>query len=153
MAELRQIVVRYTNGAVFKGSTDDFNPNRPSFHLQLKQSTSRPVRMSDLKAVFFVKDHMGDGKYIKVRKFPAIPPKSEAGKRVAVLFRDGELLVGYTLSFTPDRQGFFMSPVDPNGNNIRIYVLNHATKNVKTGTAANQLVATLSKKTKQPKAA
>ena len=153
MEERKQVVARFTNGAVFKGFTDDFSPHRPVFHLQLNQNTAKPVKMCDLKAVFFVKNLMGDRKYRKVREFPKTPLESEAGRHVAIQFKDGELLIGYTLSYTPGRQGFFMSPVDPAGNNIRAYVLINATKVVKTGTEADQLIEKISEQPKRRKAA
>ena len=153
MEEQKQIVARFTSGAVFKGSTDDFSPHRPVFHLRLNKNTVKPVKMSDLKAVFFVKNHMGNRSYRKVRQFPKSPLESEAGKRVAVLFKDAELLIGYTLSYTPGRKGFFMSPVDPAGNNVRIYVLTHATKEVKTGSEAELLVQSITGESKRRKAA
>jgi hypothetical protein len=49
------------------------------------------------------------------------------------------LICGYTLSYTPDRDGFFVSPADTEGNNIRIYVLTAAAVEIKAGPAAEAL--------------
>jgi hypothetical protein len=57
-----------------------------------------------------------------------------------VRFKDGELLCGYSLTYSVDREGFFMFPADPKSNNIRIYVLVGATTEVKAGAEAEALV-------------
>jgi hypothetical protein len=61
------------------------------------------------------------------------------GKKVAVLFKDGELLCGYTLTYVPGRDGFFMFPADGDTNNLRVYVVNASTAEVKTGPEAEAL--------------
>ncbi len=52
------------------------------------------------------------------------------GRKIRVLFVDGETVVGYTLSYSPDRSGFFMTPADLQGNNERIFVVKSATEKV-----------------------
>ena len=54
-------------------------------------------------------------------------------------FKDGELLCGYTMSFTADRDGFFILPADVRGNNIRVYVLRVSCQEVQVGPAADEL--------------
>jgi hypothetical protein len=39
-------------------------------------------------------------------------------------------VVGYTLAYSPDRQGFFMTPADLQGNNERIFVVKSATEKI-----------------------
>jgi len=140
MSEAVRVVVRYLNGQVLKGTTQDFYPNRPQFHL-LPADGGEPVavRAADLKAVFFVKTLAGDRERKKLRGFVAAPAESAQGKKIAVRFKDGELICGYTLSYTPDRDGFFVSPADIGGNNIRIYVLTKAAVEIKAGPAADAL--------------
>ena len=43
-------------------------------------------------------------------------------------FNDGEIIVGYVLGYSPERQGFFMTPADLEGNNLRIYAVAAAVK-------------------------
>jgi hypothetical protein len=52
------------------------------------------------------------------------------GRKIRVEFADGEVIIGYVLGYSPDRQGFIMVPADTNGNNNRIFVVASATKNV-----------------------
>jgi hypothetical protein len=40
-----------------------------------------------------------------------------------VTFADGEAILGTTLNYRPDGQGFFVSPADPGTNNTRIFVV------------------------------
>ncbi len=58
---------------------------------------------------------------------------------MAVRFKDGELLCGYTLTYMPGREGFFVFPSDAQSNNLRVYVLAAATATIKTGPAAEAL--------------
>src|SRR5439155_1032117 len=64
------------------------------------------------------------------------------GRPVAVVFKDGELIVGYTHSYNPERQGFFMLPADIDDNNLRIFVLKSAAKTLKLGPAAEEFART-----------
>ena len=140
MAESLRVVVRFADGRMLKGTTQDFRPASASFHLIRADGLAvLEVRMADLKAVFFVRDFSGSSDRAKVRGFLAAPPESSKGKKVAVLFRDGELICGYTLTFSPDRAGFFMVPADAQSNNLRIYVVTAAAAEIKAGPAAEQL--------------
>ena len=140
MGENLRVVVRYTDGKMLKGTTGDFRPASPRFHLiPADGSAVVDVRVDQLKAVFFVRDFVGSSERTKLRGFLTAPAETTKGKKVAVLFRDGELACGYTLTFSPDRAGFFMFPSDAASNNLRIYVVTAATAEVKAGPAAENL--------------
>lgn len=138
MAETNKVVVHCLDGKIVKGSTQDFAPNRALFHLRMSGS-SEPIeiKMQDLKAVYFVKDFAGSPRRKDVKGFGRAP--GNQGKKIAVRFRDGELLCGTTLSYTAGRQGFFVIPADQGGNNLRIYVISESTAEVKAGPAAESL--------------
>jgi hypothetical protein len=140
MTESLRVVVRFATGQTLKGTTGDFRPASARFHL-IPADGSRvvEVRVAELKAVFFVRDFAGSPERTKLRGFLAAPAETTQGKKVAVLFRDGELVCGYTLTFSPDRAGFFMFPADSASNNLRIYVVTAAAAEVKAGPAAEQL--------------
>lgn len=140
MAENLKVVVRYSNGQTLKGTTGDFRPASPRFHLiPADGSAVVDVRMVELKAVFFVRDFAGSPERAKLHGFLDAPAETAHGKKIAVLFRDGELSCGYTLTFSPDRAGFFLFPADPASNNLRIYVVTAAAAEVKAGPAAENL--------------
>ncbi len=140
MAETLRVVARFADGRVLKGTTQDFFPNRPSFHL-VPQEGGKPleVRCKELKAVFIVKDFAGDPARQDVRGFVERPGQAPQGKKLAVRFRDGELLCGYSMSYLPDRSGFFMLPADTGCNNLRVYVVTAAAAEIKAGPAADAL--------------
>lgn len=126
----QKIVIRYLDGRILKGYTHDFFPNKENFHITLEDDPSKkplPVEVSHLKAVFYVKDFIGNKDYNEKKDFSGA---ALYGKKIAVKFKDGETLSGTTQSYLPDRKGFFMFPVDPKSNNIRIFVVNSSIKEV-----------------------
>jgi hypothetical protein len=40
-------------------------------------------------------------------------------------------MVGSSMGFDPKREGFFLSPVDPMGNNLRVFVIISAVKGIR----------------------
>jgi hypothetical protein len=141
MPDINKIVVHARDGKLLKGTTRDFFPNRPLFHVQpVDNGEPVEVRCKTLKAAFFVRDFEGDAKRQDAVGFLASPAETKQGVKIAVRFKDGELLCGYSLTYSADREGFFMFPSDSRSNNIRIYVLVTATAEVKTGAEADALV-------------
>jgi hypothetical protein len=123
--------MRYADGRLIKGYTNDFFPNKPVFHVRSVDSspTDKGVEVSikELKAVFFVKDFTGNAAYNEEKSFPEGGRPS--GRKVEVIFSDGELLVGSTLGYDPARPGFFVTPSDPQSNNMRVFVISGAVRN------------------------
>lgn len=140
-SEIQKVVVRFADGKVLKGTTQDFSPMRPQFHMHGVDGSVSTVATKALKAIFFVRDLAGDRARQDTAGFVAAPPETGAGKKIAVRFKDGELLCGYTTSWTPDRPGFFMTPSDTHTNNIRVYVVTLAAQEVKAGPAADALAS------------
>ena len=48
-----------------------------------------------------------------------------------VTLADGECLVGTTEGYNPKRLGFFLIPPHPQGNNLRVFVVNASVREVK----------------------
>ena len=59
--------------------------------------------------------------------------------KIAILFSDGELVCGYSLSYSPRREGFFIFPADSGSNNLRIFVVASSATQVAEGMAAEDL--------------
>jgi len=149
VGELNKVVVHFLNGRLLKGTTQDFFPNRPLFHMQPTDGgTAEEIRIKDLKAVFFVKDYAGNSSRRDLRGFVNAPAETSQGKKIAVQFKDGELLCGYSLSYSPERLGFFMFPADPGSNNLRVFVVRTAAREVKAGPAADTLAQQVIDRTK-----
>ncbi|HET9326871.1 MAG TPA: hypothetical protein VFQ05_08880 [Candidatus Eisenbacteria bacterium] len=144
MGEATRVVARFGDGKVLKGTTQDFFPNRPSFHLlPADGGASIEIRCKQLKALFFVKTFEGDRQRKDVRGFVTAPAETAQGKKIAVRFKDAEVICGYSLSYTPDREGFFIFPADGGSNNLRIYVVTASTTEVKAGPAAEAMAQRL----------
>lgn len=137
MTENIKVVAHFNSGKIVKGSTQDFFPNRPQFHLQTVEGTPLEVRCRDLKALFFVKELGGNQARRDLRGFIQAPAENSHGKKLAVRFKDGELMCGYSLSYSPDREGFFVFPADPGSNNLRVYVVTTSAAEVRAGPAAD----------------
>ena len=132
--QANKVVARYADGRVLKGTTIDFLPTRPLFHVvPTPQSGSLisvvEVKVADLKALFFVKDFGGNPSYDEVKAFSASGPRQ--GRRLQVVFTDGETLVGTTMGYQPERPGFFLTPADQGSNNDRCFVVAAAVKEVR----------------------
>ena len=151
MTEAGLAVVHFLDKKLLKGTTQDFFPNRPLFHLMpAGGGEAVEVRCKLLKAVFFVKKLEGNPARGSIQGFLAAPAATAHGKKIAVRFKDGELMCGYTLSHQPGRDGFFLFPADPESNNIRVYVLAAAAAEIKAGPAAEELARKALSGKKQP---
>ena len=128
-----KIVIHDIDGRLVKGITSDFFPNKETFHVAPagEAAGGKPVeiRIGDLKAVFFVKDFDGNPDYDEKKEFD--PAKAVLGRKISVVFQDGEKMVGTTTGYQPDRPGFFVNPVDPKSNTERCYVVAKAAREVK----------------------
>ena len=131
--EPTKIVVRYADGRILKGYTQNFFPNKPVFHV-LPQDADKPkelveVSVNELKAVFFVRDFIGNKHYNEKKKYPeGVKPQ---GRVIEVACKDGEVHVGSTTGYDPKRSGFFLFPADPQSNNTKIYIVSSAVVKVR----------------------
>jgi hypothetical protein len=133
-ANSARVVARYNDGRVLKGFTQGFDPAKEVFPLMPRDAPpdAEPVhvRLSELKALFFVEDFDGESAYSERKAFH----RPDAGRRLTVRFSDGEVLVGTSLTYHPSRSGFFLFPGDPFSNNGKVYVIAAAV--VEVGKAA-----------------
>jgi len=137
MVEFNKVVARFTDGVMVKGTTQDFHPNRSHFRVQpVDDGPAVELELKRLKALFFVRDLAGDSRRQHIPGFIAAPGDNIHGKKIAVQFKDGELLCGYALGFSRDREGFFVFPADHESNNVRVYVLTSATDKITVGPMA-----------------
>ena len=131
MIEPVKVIMRYANGKLIKGYTNDFFPNKTLFHVRSIESEptdkGEEVYVKELKAVFFVKDFVGNAAYNEIKHFAE--GQQYCGRKVEVTFTDDEVLVGSTVGYDPSRLGFFVTPVDPQSNNLRVFVISEAVRN------------------------
>ena len=129
----QKIVVRYADGKILKGYTQDFHPrparSSPSGH----RSTPRPksassCRVSRLKAVFFVRDFDGNPELSGAEGLCG--ECSGPARRGHVCRRRERARHDAQLS-TRRGRGFSSAPQDPDANNTRIYVVAKAVRRVR----------------------
>jgi hypothetical protein len=124
--EPNKVVIRFKDDRILKVSTNDFFANKTQFHVEDVNGDIVEISIEDLKAVFFVKDFIGN----KDHKDTYKDKIAAEGRKISVHFFDGETVLGYTLAYASDRQGFFMVPADLQSNNERIFVVKSATEKI-----------------------
>ncbi|HEY5627325.1 MAG TPA: hypothetical protein VIR79_05230 [Nitrospira sp.] len=128
-----KLVVRYANGNLLKGYSQDFSPTAQHFHIRRDlvggSDPGQRVSLKELKAIFFVRDFAGNHKYNEEKTFRVGKPVN--GRKLEVTFTDGESLVGTTTGYDTQRPGFFLFPADDKSNNARMFIVAAAVKNVK----------------------
>ena len=117
-----QIVARFLDGRVLKGTSLDVNPKKPSCHIRADDGKSEHVQLKDLKALFFVRSPQGDPKRDDRRTPVDNDMRLKGSTLISVRFADNESIVGLANEYPPTKPFFFMMPVDPDSNNIRILV-------------------------------
>jgi hypothetical protein len=127
-----KVVVRYKDGRMSKGVTNNFSSTKDSFHIipinALPDTMPTKVNIADLKAVFFVKTFGGNPDYEDKTEFNNA--KIAAQRKIKVTFKDGEVLIGTTYDYKPGIFGFFIFPADPKSNIERCFITTASTKDV-----------------------
>ncbi|MBN2246011.1 MAG: hypothetical protein JW755_09220, partial [Candidatus Aminicenantes bacterium] len=122
-----KVVARYIDGRIVKGLSQDFFPNKDRFHVYPADKSSgeaAEIFLKELKAVFFVRDFVGNFQYNERKEY--LEGDKPSGRKIEVTFKDGEVLVGTTLGYDPSRPGFFLFPADPKSNNVRVFAVTTA---------------------------
>ena len=126
-----KIVLHLKDGSVLKGVTHDFEPSGPHFHLLPAEGGGVPVRvrLEELKALFYVRDYVGNRDFVARRQFDEA---HEAARRAILSFQDGEEIWGILGEGADEAgPGFFFFPADRRDNNIRIFVIRTAMKELR----------------------
>ena len=129
--KMNRAVVAFLDGRRLKGYVFNFSAVKETFRLfpdeMAQQKSGTDVLIKDLKAVFFVKDFTGDPSYHEC--LTADP--TQHGRKIEILFKDGEKLSGKTDAYHAQKLGFFIFPFDPRSNNVRVFVVNKNVHQVK----------------------
>ena len=129
---MNKVVARFADGRVVKGFTNDFFPDKALFHVNVDAapplSKGEGFSTSELKALYFVKDFTGNPKHDERKEFDQA--QRAIGRKIRVIFKDGEEMVGTTQGYQPGRPGFFLVPADPASNIDRCYIVSSETKSI-----------------------
>lgn len=115
------IVARFLDGRTVKGTSLNVDPARPTCHVRTNDGPIE-VALKELKALFFVKDLSGNAAHQEGSRATPGDARLVGGTAISVEFADGERIVGATNRYPPNRPFFFMVPIDPKSNNLRILV-------------------------------
>jgi hypothetical protein len=127
---MEQKIVAHTKaGAVHKGVTQDFDPDEVTFHILPAEGGGVPLRLrvDDMKALFWVKDYIGNRQFVARKEFESVA----AERRAIVTFEDGEEIWGTLGREAEGGAGFFLTPADKGDNNVRIFVVRSALKELR----------------------
>lgn len=116
----QKVVARFKDGTVVSGYTNDFHPTKLQLHLSPdpRHGQSKIIPVPHLKALFFVREFLGDPTLVESKDFTEAPQ----GRKVEVTFHDDEVMVGSTLGYRSEGNGFFLHPADGRSNNLRVFV-------------------------------
>ena len=125
----QKIVVHTKQGKIHKGVTHDFEPGRDAFHFLPAEGGGVPMKFSvdDLKALFWVRDYLGNRQFVARQTFE----DDRTERRAVVAFEDGEEIWGTLEGNVEEKQGFFLIPADRGDNNLRVYVVRSALKELR----------------------
>lgn len=125
-----KVVVHLKGGTIRKGVTHDFDPPNETFHLLPAEGGGVPVRLrvDDMKALFYVKDWVGNRDFVARTQFDEAQAH---GKKAILTFHDGETMWGLLGEGDEGDRGFFFFPADERDNNIRIYVVRSALRELR----------------------
>jgi PilZ domain len=127
-SQWNQIMLRYTDGRLLKGfSRDRLLTNG---HVEVWALPDAPqqaritVPVRHLKAVIFLGGSEGEAAHA--------PEQAGSGARpAAVTFLDDEVIVGTVLDYKPDGVGFFLSPLDAETQDVRLFIFSGAIRHVR----------------------
>ena len=119
---LQKVVAHFIDHSVIKGTSADVDPKRPLCHVHTPAREVVEVDLRQVKALFFVKDLDGKPSYEETQAASAGDQRLRGSRQVEVAFADGERLGGLMNRYPPNRPFFFVLPMDPESNNIRILV-------------------------------
>ncbi len=136
-----KVVLHLKGGKLLKGFLlSELDEDTEEFKFRPTDSDDpEVVRVSELKAVFFVRDFKGDSSYREQKRYGI---SERIGKRVFIKFEDGEVMLGYLTGELPwergfylngknsRRSGFYVVPVDRQSNNIKVFVSASSIKDV-----------------------
>jgi hypothetical protein len=117
-----KVVAHYVGGRVIKGVSHDIDHRKPFCHIRTADHQKVAVKLSELKALFFVKDFAGNSKREDGRLLDGGDPRARGAHPIEVEFPDGERVVGLTAGYPPLNPFFFVLPVDALSNNVRILI-------------------------------
>jgi hypothetical protein len=116
-----EVVLRFRNGNLSRGVlTREFTPLDFALEAESEDGEKLQVNISDLKAVFFLKD---PGRREAEMQIGTVVGETPQGAPARVEFFDGEIIHGVVQEYRMENSGFFLYPTSPESNNEKIFVV------------------------------
>lgn len=116
-----EVVLRFRDGNLTRCSlTRDFTPLDFAVEAVTDEGESLRVSISDLKAVFFLKNPRRREAEMQLGTLVADPP---SGAPTRVEFFDGEIIHGVVQEYRMEDSGFFLYPTSQESNNEKVFVV------------------------------
>jgi len=129
-ASWQELVGKCRDGRLVQGYTRDFSPLRTYLHVSPAPAAkeSQFVSLNDLDALFFMQDPApaDGGDAVMARE-----SGTAYGRKVALVLPSGEDLVGSTLNYSRDGNGFFIHPSDNDFGVARVFVTQRGIRSVR----------------------
>ena len=120
-----EVVLRYRDGHLTRCAlTRDFTPLDFAVEAETTDGERLQVNISDLKAVFFLKDPRKREAEMNLGTVASEPVPGGAPARVE--FFDGEIIHGQVQEYRMENSGFFLYPTSPESNNEMVFVVAQA---------------------------
>ena len=115
------VVLRYRDGHLTRCMLKrEFTPLDFAVEAETDDGEMIQVNISDLKAIFFLKD---PGRREAEMQIGATVGDSPAGAPARVEFFDGEVVHGRVKEYRMENSGFFLYPTSPESNNEMVFVV------------------------------
>ena len=119
-----EVVLRFRDGHLTRCILmREFTPLDFAVEAETDDGETIQINISDLKAIFFLKDPRRRGAEMQVGVRVGEP---SAGAPARVEFFDGEIVHGRVQEYRMENSGFFLYPTSPESNNEMIFVVARA---------------------------
>ena len=118
----QKVVAHFIDHHMVKGTSFDVDIQKPVCHVRTEDQGTVEVDITQLKALYFVKDFGGNPKYDETNDPAADDIRLRGSTQINITFQDGEQLGGLTNRYPPRGPQFFVLPMDPKSNNTRILI-------------------------------
>jgi len=116
-----EVVLRFRDGHLTRAVlTRDFTPLDFAVEAESDDGEKLQVNISELKAVFFLKDPGRREAELQIGAVVGEPPQ---GAPARVEFFDGEVIHGIVQEYRMEDSGFFLYPTSPESNNEKVFVV------------------------------
>ncbi len=124
-----KVVAHHLDGRIVKGTSIDVTTAKPTCHINTDDGVIE-VELDDLKALFYVKNFVGDSERNDTQEEVEGDVRLRGSKRLELVFKDSERLMVLSNRFPLQGARFFVLPIDPDSNNERILVNQAALESV-----------------------